>query len=106
MAPEQETDLDTLFPGEENEAGRKALRAERDARASAERRVKLLEVVNQHPGAGLTEDDFEGLTPDKFEARATRIAALTASGAPAAPKPDPAQPETQQPSPTEDAFAR
>jgi hypothetical protein len=79
----------------------KALRAERAQRKAAEWRAKALEVVTRFPGT--TVDDFEGLTPDKFEARATRIAALAASAA--APAPTTPEPDAT-PSPSDDAFAR
>lgn len=82
----------------------KALRAERTARKASERSAKVSEIISRFPTAGLTADDFEGLSPDKFEGRAQRIAALSQSATPPAPTPTPEPAAT--PSPAEDAFAR
>jgi hypothetical protein len=94
-----------LFPGEENEAGRKALRAEREARANAERRVAVLETIAANPGVGLVEDDFRGLKPDEFGARVARFREIAgnvmAPGTPPAATTEPPKPET----PAEAAFA-
>lgn len=81
----------------------RALRAERTARKDAEWRAKALEVANKYPGTTL--DDFEGLTPDKFESRAQRISSLQKGATPQPPTPTTPEPEPQ-PSPTEEAFAR
>lgn len=59
-------------------ASRSDLRTERAARHVAELKA-------QYPDLGLTPEDFEGLTPDKFEARAQRLATLRGTATPPAP---------------------
>lgn len=82
-------------------ASRTDLRAERAARHVADLKA-------QFPDLGLTPEDFEGLTPDKFEARAQRLAALrgTATPAPAPPSTEPASKEPEPPEPQREAFER
>jgi hypothetical protein len=80
----------------------KALRAERASRKAAEHKAKFIEIASKHPSVGLTMEDFEGRTPDKWESYAERLAALAGRPsqtvtpqAPETPNPEaPARPET------------
>ena len=80
----------------------KALREERQARKSAERRAKFTEIAVKYPQVGLTADDFEGLSPDKWEARAERLAGLAV---PQSPQPEPPK-QTEVAPEAAAAFAR
>lgn len=82
----------------------KGLRAERTARKGAEKTVKVLGVLGKYPSVGLSPEDVDGLSLDKIEALAQRLAASPAAAA--APTPDKPEPETQdKPTPAEVAFA-
>lgn len=82
----------------------KALRAERTQRKSAEKTVKVLEVLGRYPTVGLAPQDVEGLALDKIEALAQRLAATPAPTP--SQKPDETPPETPAPTPAEAAFAQ
>lgn len=84
---------------------KKALISERNLREAAERTVKVQAVLAKFPTAGLSADDVQGLSLDKIEAIATRLAETANPGA-AAPtiRPEP-DATTEEPSPTETAFA-
>lgn len=81
----------------------KGLRAERTSRKAAEKTVKVLEVLRQHPNVGLSPEDVEGLALDKIEALAVRLGSQPAAATAAAIEPAPV---TQtEPTPAEIAFA-
>lgn len=52
---------------------KKALLAERIENRALKARAALLEVQSKYPTLGLVPDDFENLTPDKYEARAVSL---------------------------------
>lgn len=82
-------------------ASRSELRKERSGRHIAELRA-------QYPDLGLVPEDFEGLTPDKFEARAVRLASLRGSApAPTPPSTEPEiEPAKPEDTPQRTAFER
>lgn len=106
------TEIEGLSPEEaeqvaelpEDHPALKALRATRIELRGERAARHIADMKAQFPDLGLTPEDFEGLTPDKFEARAQRLAALRGTATPA-PAPPPNEPkidnEGQQP-----AFAR
>lgn len=100
-----ETDL---APGEtpEEEQGTealvKALRAQREDNKVLRRQGSLKDVFLKYPKSGLEEADFEGLTPDKFEARADSL--VKRFGQPVNEEPETEPTPTSQPE--EEAFAR
>jgi hypothetical protein len=88
----------------------KALQAERKLNRELRGALALSAIVGKYPDLGLSPEDFEGLTPDKYEARAARLASLRQAAATPPPAPAPAltpEPEQQvELSETEKAFAR
>lgn len=81
----------------------KALKASRSDLRKERAGRHIAELKATYPDLGLTPEDFEGLTPDKFEARAARLAALRGT----APAPAPPSTETEnEPAKPEDTPQR
>lgn len=103
MTDEEMNALGETPEGEQgNEALLKALRAERAARKESDRKLALKDVLLKNAGSGLQEEDFEGLTPDKFEARAASLVQRFGQGS----KTSTEEATNQEPTPEEEAFAR
>lgn len=85
----------------------KALRASRSDLRKERAGRHIAELKATYPDLGLTPEDFEGLTPDKFEARAKRLASLRGSASPAPAPPSTETPEGETPEePQRTAFER
>lgn len=65
----------------------KALRATRSELRGERALRHIADLKAAHPDLGLTPEDFKGLTPDEFEARVTRLAALKGTATPPTPPP-------------------
>ena len=74
----------------------KALRASRSETRTERSKRHIAELKAQFPDLGLTPEDFEGLTPDKYEARAQRLASLRGAATTPPPPPEPKIEETPQ----------
>lgn len=82
----------------------KSLRAAREELRKEREQRHLYEVQAKYPDLGLTAEDFEGLTPDKFEQRAQRFASLrTPEATEQSQQQEAPKPEL---SPAEEAFRR
>lgn len=105
LTAEEQSEIDQL---PEDHPVLKALKASRSDLRSERSKRHLAEVQARHPDLGLTAEDFEGLTPDKFEARAKRLAALkgTATPAPVPPSDETEIEEEDEDTPQRTAFER
>lgn len=86
LSPEEQEALEQL---PEDHPLVKALRATRSELRTERSGRHIAELKAQYPDLGLTPEDFEGLTPDKFEARAQRLASLRGTTVTPPPPPEP-----------------